>query len=166
MRKSNGPRTEPWGTPNNILFLPEISEPIWVVWVLSDRYEENQSLITPRIPEWCNLHNKMLWSTVSKAFFRLGFQFTKHLPFKPCVSPCLFFFLVFARKRYWLASLQNTDWDSCLVIMANLAKLFNPKRKHLPFFIPFPSSDRPRVWRLKPKQKTKTKANIVLLFRI
>ena len=40
------------------------------------------------------------------------------------------FFL--ARKLYRLAYLQNTE-DPCLVIMANLAKLFNLKHKHASF---------------------------------
>ena len=66
--KSNGPKTEPWGTPQEVGSMSEKQLPILMACRLSVRYEVNQLRAVPDIPYHVDKRvMRMSWSMVSKA---------------------------------------------------------------------------------------------------
>ena len=112
IKKSNVPSTNPWGTPNNISPLLEMLAPTWVVWVVSVKY--NAKLIIPRIRWWLNLHSSIIWSTVSKAFFR---SINTPHEYKPasiyikrsCCLTLLRFFIIFYFLKFIAARVISVE---------------------------------------------------------
>ena len=64
--KSNGPKTEPWGTPHEVGGISEKQFPILMACRLSARYEENQCNGVPDMQYQVDEHlMRMSWSMVS-----------------------------------------------------------------------------------------------------
>jgi len=75
MTKSSGPRTEPWGTPQEDVYQEDklVSHLIWKQQY--DRYDLNQLRTEPWMPNQDERRViKMSWSTVSKATERSSRQ--------------------------------------------------------------------------------------------
>ena len=68
MTKSSGPRTEPWGTPQEDVYQEDRSVSHLTRKQRDDRYDLNQQRTEPRIPNQDERRViKMSWSIVSKA---------------------------------------------------------------------------------------------------
>ena len=66
--KSNGPRTDPWGTPNGTAVGDELSLPIRTNCFLLAKYDLSHSSAATVTPNLClSLLNRMPWSIVSNA---------------------------------------------------------------------------------------------------
>ena len=75
MTKSNGPRTEPWGTPQEDVCQEDRSVSHLTRKQRDDRYDLNQLRTAPWIPNQDERRViKMLWSIVSKAAERSSRQ--------------------------------------------------------------------------------------------
>ena len=69
-KNSRGPRTYPWGTAQFIAARPEPCTFLDTYWQRLDRYDLDQSIETPRIPQWINFANSIWRYTVPKAFYK------------------------------------------------------------------------------------------------
>ena len=69
-RKSPGPKTVPCGTPQVILEILYANPLINTICLKSTKYDLNHLFASSWIQWWNNLVKRMLWSTVSKAFWR------------------------------------------------------------------------------------------------
>jgi len=75
IRKSSGPRTEPWGTPQEDVYQEDRLVSHLTQKQQGDRYDFNQQRTEPRIPNQDERRViKMSWSTVSKAAERSSKQ--------------------------------------------------------------------------------------------
>jgi hypothetical protein len=71
-RNSNGPKIEPWGTPHLINCSDETDLFIWHFWRWFERYDFSKLTANcPFTPYHSYFLSRMLWSTVSNAFFGL-----------------------------------------------------------------------------------------------
>ena len=69
--KSKGPKTEPWGTPQEMGSMSEKQLPILMACLLSVKYKVNQLRAVPDIPYRVDKRVvRMSWSMVSKAVDR------------------------------------------------------------------------------------------------
>ena len=66
----SGPRQEPWGIPQVTILADDLCPSTVQNCFLFRRYEVNQSPVIPLMPYFSSFANKMVWSTVSNAFFR------------------------------------------------------------------------------------------------
>ena len=66
-RKSKGGKVDPCGTPLEVLDAKPLIDRNSLRFA---KYNSNHLFANPRIPWWHNLLNRMLWSKVSKAFWR------------------------------------------------------------------------------------------------
>jgi len=75
MTKSSGPRTEPWGTPQEDVYQEDRSVSHLTRKQRDDRYDLNQQRTEPRIPNQDERRViKMSWSIVSKVAERSSMQ--------------------------------------------------------------------------------------------
>ena len=66
----SGPRHEPWGIPQVIILAEDLCPLTVQNCFLFCKYDINQSPAIPLTPYFSNFANKIVWSTVSNAFFR------------------------------------------------------------------------------------------------
>ena len=93
---SNGPRTDPCGTPNGTDVGDELSLPIRTSCFLSAKYDLSQSSAAPVTPNLClSLLNRMPWSIVSNAAVKSSSTSTTTQPLSTAdkMSLCTFNFL-------------------------------------------------------------------------
>ena len=69
-RNRRGPNTLPCGTPHGINWGSDRDWLTSILWILSERYVENQLTADLDIPMALSLLSSMAWLTVSKAFWR------------------------------------------------------------------------------------------------
>ena len=67
----SGPRQEPWGIPQVTILADDLCPSTVQNCFLFRRYEVNQSPVIPLMPYFSSFANKMVWSTVSNAFFQV-----------------------------------------------------------------------------------------------
>ena len=79
--KNNGPRTEPWGTPNWTTVVEDVN-PLYLMYcLLPTRYERIQlSTVPPNPNDTSSRRRRMLWSTQSKAALRSSIPRRVSLP--------------------------------------------------------------------------------------
>ena len=65
-QEKKGQRTEPYGTPVSFDLKPMIK----IYCLRPMRNNLNKLFTLPRIPQWSNLHGKILWLTLSKCFWK------------------------------------------------------------------------------------------------